>query len=212
MSSVTSNSVPSSVDYPFPSGFSLDSLHSNSSGIDMPSSQLLSRIGQLSGPRIPLRPFAPKDGSLTTSNAPFNTGLNNPSSSQSHMADIEQGPDSANRTYSFVALPGNAVKKIQPRRRYDEIDTRHILDAHMRLQKHGPMRSPSEFEELHKQWVRSYLVGGPARRGDKTRFNDLNMYDPACSGGIPSPNAQYDTSHNGSNSNGIAKTLSNWSN
>ncbi|KIL55094.1 hypothetical protein M378DRAFT_652071 [Amanita muscaria Koide BX008] len=108
--------------YPFPSGFSLDSLHSNSSGIDMPSSQLLSRIGQLSGPRIPLRPFAPKDGSLTTSNAPFNTGLNNPSSSQSHMADIEQGPDSANRTYSFVALPGNAVKKIQPRRRYDEIE------------------------------------------------------------------------------------------
>ncbi|KIL63583.1 hypothetical protein M378DRAFT_79410, partial [Amanita muscaria Koide BX008] len=121
-------------------------------------------------------PSPPKTGNLTTSNAPFK---NNPSSSQSHMADIEQGPDSANRTYSFVALPGNAVKKMQPRRRYDEIErlyrcswpnctkvcsTRRILDAHIRLQKHGPMCSPSEFEELHKQWVRSYLFGGPAAR------------------------------------------------
>lgn len=66
-------------------------------------------------------------------------------------------PDSVDRkTYSFVALPGNAVKK-RPRRRYDEIErlyqcswpdcakaygTLNHLNAHVTMQKHGIKRTP----------------------------------------------------------------------
>lgn len=61
------------------------------------------------------------------------------------------------KTYSFVALPGNAVKK-RPRRRYDEIERLYLcswpdcnksygtlnhLNAHVTMQKHGPKRSPN---------------------------------------------------------------------
>ena len=61
------------------------------------------------------------------------------------------------KTYSFVALPGNAVKK-RPRRRYDEIErlyqcswpdchksygTLNHLNAHVTMQKHGSKRSPN---------------------------------------------------------------------
>lgn len=60
------------------------------------------------------------------------------------------------KTYSFVALPGNAVKK-RPRRRYDEIErlyqcswpdctkaygTLNHLNAHVTMQKHGSKRTP----------------------------------------------------------------------
>ncbi|EPT01139.1 hypothetical protein FOMPIDRAFT_36963, partial [Fomitopsis schrenkii] len=70
------------------------------------------------------------------------------------------------KTYSFVSLPGNAVKK-RPRRRYDEIErlyqcswpnctkaygTLNHLNAHVTMQKHGSKRSPGEFKELRKQW------------------------------------------------------------
>ncbi|KAK7056410.1 hypothetical protein VNI00_002965 [Paramarasmius palmivorus] len=74
--------------------------------------------------------------------------------------------DPSSRTYSFVALPGNAVRK-RPRRRYDEIErlyqcswpdcnkaygTLNHLNAHVTMQKHGSKRSPNEFKELRKQW------------------------------------------------------------
>ncbi|KAI0792186.1 hypothetical protein C8Q75DRAFT_732021 [Abortiporus biennis] len=70
------------------------------------------------------------------------------------------------KTYSFVSLPGNTVKK-RPRRRYDEIErlyqcnfpnctkaygTLNHLNAHVTMQKHGSKRSPNEFKELRKQW------------------------------------------------------------
>lgn len=60
------------------------------------------------------------------------------------------------KTYAFVALPGNAVKK-RPRRRYDEIErlyqcswpecskaygTLNHLNAHVTMQKHGSKRTP----------------------------------------------------------------------
>lgn len=63
----------------------------------------------------------------------------------------------SNRQYSFVALPGNAMKK-RPRRRYDEIErmyscsypsctksygTLNHLNAHVQMQGHGPKRSPA---------------------------------------------------------------------
>lgn len=65
--------------------------------------------------------------------------------------------DPNSKTYSFVALPGNTVKK-RPRRRYDEIErlyqcswpdcnkaygTLNHLNAHVTMQKHGSKRSPN---------------------------------------------------------------------
>ena len=76
-------------------------------------------------------------------------------------------PDpSVSKTYAFVSLPGNAVRK-RPRRRYDEIErlyhcswsgctksygTLNHLNAHIVMQRHGSKRSPSDFKELRKQW------------------------------------------------------------
>lgn len=102
-------------------------------------------------------------------------GLSSPRSPQ----HLKQQPQTQNRvdpsrsgnarnskTYSFVSLPGNAVKK-RPRRRYDEIErlyhcnwpncnkaygTLNHLNAHVTMQKHGAKRSPGEFKELRKQW------------------------------------------------------------
>ena len=76
-------------------------------------------------------------------------------------------PDPAvSKTYSFVSLPGNAVRK-RPRRRYDEIErlyhcswsgctksygTLNHLNAHIVMQRHGNKRTPADFKELRKQW------------------------------------------------------------
>ncbi|KAH9967473.1 hypothetical protein BC827DRAFT_1174391 [Russula dissimulans] len=76
-------------------------------------------------------------------------------------------PDpTVSKTYSFVSLPGNAVRK-RPRRRYDEIErlyhcswtgctksygTLNHLNAHIVMQRHGSKRTPAEFKELRKQW------------------------------------------------------------
>ncbi|KAI5123509.1 hypothetical protein M0805_006669 [Coniferiporia weirii] len=74
--------------------------------------------------------------------------------------------DPASKTYSFVSLPGNTVRK-RPRRRYDEIErlyscsypgctkaygTLNHLNAHVNMQKHGAKRHPNEFKEMRKQW------------------------------------------------------------
>jgi len=72
-------------------------------------------------------------------------------------------PDpTVSKTYSFVSLPGNAVRK-RPRRRYDEIErlyhcswtgctksygTLNHLNAHIVMQRHGSKRTPSG--EIHK--------------------------------------------------------------
>ena len=73
-------------------------------------------------------------------------------------ADVAHDPqDDSNKTYSFVSLPGNTVKK-RPRRRYDEIErlyscnwpdctkaygTLNHLNAHINMQRHGPKRTPA---------------------------------------------------------------------
>jgi transcription factor CON7 len=64
---------------------------------------------------------------------------------------------SVSKTYSFVSLPGNAVRK-RPRRRYDEIErlyhcswagctksygTLNHLNAHIVMQRHGNKRTPA---------------------------------------------------------------------
>lgn len=68
---------------------------------------------------------------------------------------------SSSKTYSFVSLPGNAVRK-RPRRRYDEIErlyhcswtgctksygTLNHLNAHIVMQRHGSKRTPAG--EIH---------------------------------------------------------------
>ena len=89
--------------------------------------------------------------------SPPNTGTST-SSAQRSSHDVERSPrDPSSKTYSFVALPGNAVKK-RPRRRYDEIErlyhcawpdctkaygTLNHLNAHVTMQKHGLKRSPN---------------------------------------------------------------------
>ncbi|KAG6910021.1 hypothetical protein DXG01_013745 [Tephrocybe rancida] len=88
----------------------------------------------------------------------------------------EMGGRDASKTYSFVALPGNSVKK-RPRRRYDEIErlyqcswpdcnkaygTLNHLNAHVTMQKHGVKRQPNEFKELRKQWRKAKKSTSPA--------------------------------------------------
>ncbi|GLB41818.1 putative zinc finger [Lyophyllum shimeji] len=101
--------------------------------------------------------------------------------------------DSGNKTYSFVALPGNTVKK-RPRRRYDEIErlyqcswpdctkaygTLNHLNAHVTMQKHGPKRSPNEFKELRKQWrkAKKEASPGPLRRTSLSVRHDSHDYN-----------------------------------
>lgn len=89
-------------------------------------------------------------------------------SPQQRMEDVQVA-----KTYSFVSLPGNAIRK-RPRRQYDE--TEHLyrcswegctqsygalnhLNAHIAMQRHGKTRTPTEFKELRKQWRNSKKDG-----------------------------------------------------
>ena len=80
-----------------------------------------------------------------------NSGKHNNGNSNSN------GGDPSSKTYSFVSLPGNTVRK-RPRRRYDEIErlyacafpgctkaygTLNHLNAHVNMQKHGSKRHPN---------------------------------------------------------------------
>ncbi|KAF8966327.1 hypothetical protein BDZ97DRAFT_1917704 [Flammula alnicola] len=119
-------------------------------------------------------PSPPGTGTSTSSSvAPMSAGLPcSPSRSisqhlQRSLSTSQLSNDGIDRkTYSFVALPGNTVKK-RPRRRYDEIERLYLcswpdcnksygtlnhLNAHVTMQKHGSKRSPNEFKELRKQW------------------------------------------------------------
>ncbi|KAG0709313.1 hypothetical protein DFH29DRAFT_793558 [Suillus ampliporus] len=111
-------------------------------------------------------PSPPGTGTSTSSNAP----------GSGRFVDAS-GSSSDGKQYSFVALPGNAVKK-RPRRRYDEIErlyqcswpscakaygTLNHLNAHVTMQKHGVKRSPNEFKELRKQWRKSKKEEADAR-------------------------------------------------
>lgn len=95
-------------------------------------------------------PSPPGTGTSTSSNAPT-------THQQADIAGGSSSPSNSSKQYSFVSLPGNAVKK-RPRRRYDEIErlyqcswsdctkaygTLNHLNAHITMQKHGPKRSPN---------------------------------------------------------------------
>lgn len=108
----------------------------------------------------PYGPSPPGTGTSTSSSAPLSAGIPcSPRSIPQHLQrSLSNTGDSIDRkTYSFVALPGNAVKK-RPRRRYDEIErlyqcswpdcnksygTLNHLNAHVTMQKHGSKRSPN---------------------------------------------------------------------
>ncbi|KIM58974.1 hypothetical protein SCLCIDRAFT_94856, partial [Scleroderma citrinum Foug A] len=100
----------------------------------------------------------------------------NPMAARQHPFH-DGGSPPTSKQYSFVSLPGNAVKK-RPRRRYDEIErlyqcnwpnctkaygTLNHLNAHVTMQKHGSKRSPNEFKELRKQWRKAKKEEADAR-------------------------------------------------
>jgi len=131
-------------------------------GLDAPISPLQPNFtGSLDSPTSGLQ-YSPTDNYYGPS--PPNTGTSTSSapvmsSIYHHIPhDVENSSqDPSSKTYSFVALPGNAVKK-RPRRRYDEIErlyhcswpdcskaygTLNHLNAHVTMQKHGLKRSPN---------------------------------------------------------------------
>ena len=113
---------------------------------------------------------------------------------------------SVSKTYSFVSLPGNAIRK-RPRRRYDEIErlyqcswpdctkrygTLNHLNAHIVMQRHGNKRSPSEFKELRKQWRKakkdeSERVARPKRDGESFDMSSVQAALPQAYEGQPRP-------------------------
>lgn len=127
--------------------------------------------------QLPLHPYSSLDEPISPLNPNFSGAPHSLANSYPNIADDLYGSsppgtgtsttssnppgtrrDAANgKTYSFVALPGNAVKK-RPRRRYDEIErlyqcswpdctkaygTLNHLNAHVTMQKHGSKRSPT---------------------------------------------------------------------
>lgn len=90
---------------------------------------------------------------------PSSGSRNQPTALIPQQADYANfaGNDPSSKTYSFVSLPGNTVRK-RPRRRYDEIErlyacnfpgctkaygTLNHLNAHVNMQKHGAKRHPN---------------------------------------------------------------------
>ncbi|KAI6149445.1 hypothetical protein BKA82DRAFT_4129212 [Pisolithus tinctorius] len=145
----------------------------------------------------PLSPFNPSfsggdpPSSMGVHNIPFHedygpsppgTGTSSSSNplATRQLSQQDGGSPPSSKQYSFVSLPGNAVKK-RPRRRYDEIErlyqcswpnctkaygTLNHLNAHVTMQKHGPKRSPNEFKELRKQWRKAKKEEAEARALD----------------------------------------------
>ncbi|KAF9071532.1 hypothetical protein BDP27DRAFT_1321904 [Rhodocollybia butyracea] len=144
--------------------------HAN--GLQSPLSPFQSHFaGVGDSPTMPHGLQYPQDHSPPGTSATASIGASGISSEDMSIDDADtdgnRSPmDPNSKTYSFVALPGNTVKK-RPRRRYDEIErlyqcswpdcnkaygTLNHLNAHVTMQKHGPKRSPNEFKELRKQW------------------------------------------------------------
>ncbi|KAH7913837.1 hypothetical protein BJ138DRAFT_1001365 [Hygrophoropsis aurantiaca] len=140
-------------------------------------------------------PSPPGTGTSTSSNAPgMQHGIHS-----SPGGGVARS-NSNSKQYSFVSLPGNAVKK-RPRRRYDEIErlyqcswpdctkaygTLNHLNAHVTMQKHGAKRSPNEFKDLRKQWRKAkkeesdaralgMRVGQPSRHPQRNSLTETDL-------------------------------------
>ena len=158
---------------------SLESVGNSSSGVDHhPISPLPPNFSTGLASSVDESHYGPSTPSTDTFNRGFGIGIDPPSPSHSNTGDGDQGSgDGTHRTYSFVALPGNAVKK-RPRRRYDEIEriyqcswpnctkvygTLNHLNAHVTMQKHGAKRSPSgtsltyiSFDEINVLYITEF--------------------------------------------------------
>ncbi|KAG5647469.1 hypothetical protein DXG03_009400 [Asterophora parasitica] len=180
----------------------VDSYH-GADGLDGPISPLQPDFSGGAGSSAHGLPFSPTTenhygssppgtGTSTSSIAPFMSPTS-PTFPYS-KCDSPDARDGNSKTYSFVALPGNTVKK-RPRRRYDEIErlyqcawpdcnkaygTLNHLNAHVTMQKHGAKRSPNEFKELRKQWrkAKKETSPGPMRRSSISMRHDGHDYNP----------------------------------
>ncbi|KAG9002161.1 hypothetical protein FRB93_011787 [Tulasnella sp. JGI-2019a] len=133
-------------------------------------------------------------GAVMLASAPappvYHPHLQYPISPPGGKADLE------GKTYSFVSLPGNTIKK-RPRRRYEEIErlykcnfegcsksygTLNHLNAHVHMQRHGAKRTPGEFKEMRKVW----------RKQRKEAEEDESMVAGPSSAGTVGPSASYD--------------------
>ncbi|RDB23328.1 hypothetical protein Hypma_009129 [Hypsizygus marmoreus] len=168
-------------------------------GLDEPISPLQPDFSGGIDPSLQYSPAAenhygpsPPGTGTSTSSAPVMSPTAMSFAAQRGDDGVDQSPKDANsKTYSFVALPGNTVKK-RPRRRYDEIErlyqcswpdcnkaygTLNHLNAHVTMQKHGPKRNPTEFKELRKQWRKAKKeaespTSGPLRRASLSVRHD----------------------------------------
>ena len=104
-------------------------------------------------------PLLPHDAPQSRLHSPGSSSLvpiARPVLSEEEHESVPPDP-SVSKTYSFVSLPGNAVRK-RPRRRYDEIErlyhcswigctksygTLNHLNAHIVMQRHGNKRTPA---------------------------------------------------------------------
>jgi len=94
---------------------------------------------------------------------------------------------SVNKTYAFVSLPGNAVRK-RPRRRYDEIErlyhcswsgctkaygTLNHLNAHIVMARHGNKRTPDGeiHSSFHEYKDRNRLIVDHLRQNSRSSGN-----------------------------------------
>ncbi|KAG8927934.1 hypothetical protein FRC01_006708 [Tulasnella sp. 417] len=110
-------------------------------------------------PVISPPPSPPTDSiTLTAPNVPYHPRIHYPISSPG------SSDQPSSRQYSFVSLPGNAMRK-RPRRKFDEIErlyscsfpgctkaygTLNHLNAHVSMQRHGPKRTPGEFKDMRR--------------------------------------------------------------
>ncbi|KIO26628.1 hypothetical protein M407DRAFT_24072 [Tulasnella calospora MUT 4182] len=140
-------------------------------------------------------PPSPPPGSitLTAPNVPYHPRIQYPISSPG------SSDQPSSRQYSFVSLPGNAMRK-RPRRKFDEIErlyscnfpgctkaygTLNHLNAHVSMQRHGPKRTPGEFKDMRrarKQAQREHARAAAAREHQ----NEADDEDNGSPGAGPS--------------------------
>jgi len=150
LDSSSSDQLPISFDHPVDIDQPLSPLNPSFSGGASPNMGLpgISTLHEDYGPSPPGTGTSSSSNPMATRQYPLHDGGSPPSSKQ----------------YSFVSLPGNAVKK-RPRRRYDEIErlyqcnwpnctkaygTLNHLNAHVTMQKHGSKRSPNGKSFIHR--------------------------------------------------------------
>ncbi|KAL0953828.1 hypothetical protein HGRIS_005008 [Hohenbuehelia grisea] len=213
-------------DLRMPFGSHLEPLNTN--GLDEPLSPLNPNFSGLAPNGLPYSPVdtdsygpSPPNTGTSSSSAPMTLSLTQGPTHPLAGSGMGSSPTETNsKTYSFVALPGNAVKK-RPRRRYDEIErlyqcswpdcakaygTLNHLNAHVTMQKHGSKRSPNEFKELRKQWRKAKKEAEAAAAQHSRRANhghglssvsrDSGLFDyPNPSHSLPSHSHSHSHSH-----------------